>query len=260
MILPLFLMLAAQAGPIDTDGARFDRCAALVRTDPAAALAEATRWSVGGGTWLPRQCAGLAYAAQAKFDDAARSFENAAAAARTAQDDHAARLFAQAGNAWLAAGDAAKARAALDSALVQGTLTGLQLGEARLDHARALVAAGEPDTARRDIDLALQSAPEDPLAWLLSATLARRMGDPKRAATDIAEALSRSPDDASVQLEAGNIAALAGNAARAQAAWAEAARIAPTTPVGRSARAALAQFATTPAPATTPARPATTTR
>lgn len=244
---PLFLLAALQtaatpAGPAVSASARFDRCAALVRTDPAAAAVEASRWANAGGGIAAHQCAGLALTAQDKFAAAAGEFEAAATAAQSAHAATTAQLYAQAGNAWLAANDAAKARTALDTALLQGTLTGLQLGEARLDHARALVALDDMESARADIDLALQSAGDDPLAWLLSATLARRMGDPRRAATDIAEALKRSPDDASVQLEAGNIAALAGDAARAKEAWEAASRLAPNTPAGRNARAALAQF------------------
>ena len=243
LLLFALLQTAVPAGPAVPSSARADRCVALVKTDAAAAAAEAARWSAAGGGVAAHQCGGLALTAQGRFAVAATEFN---AAAQASHADAAAQLYAQAGNAWLAANDPAKARTALDTALQRGTLAGLQLGEARLDHARALVAAGEMESARGDIDLALQSAGDDPLAWLLSATLARRMGDPRRAATDIAEALKRSPDDASVQLEAGNIAAVSGDAARAKEAWAEAARIAPDTPTGRNARAALAQFATAP--------------
>ena len=246
LILFAALQAATPAGPAVSASDRANRCAALVRTDPAAASVEASRWATAGGGVSAHQCGGLAFTAQGKFAQAAAEFEAAALAAQLAHVDAAAHLYAQAGNAWLAANEPAKARTALDSALLQGTLSGLQLGEARLDHARALVAAGEMDSARSDLDRALQSAGDDPLAWLLSATLARRMGDPRRAATDIAEALKRSPDDAAVQLEAGNIAALAGDADRAQEAWTAAARLAPETATGRSARAALAQFGIAP--------------
>ena len=105
-------------------------------------------------------------------------------------------------------------------------------------------AAGDPAAARTDMDEALKTAAEDPLAWLLSATLARRTGDLPRARTDIARALALAADDAQVQLEAGNIAAAGGDATRAQAAWREAVRLAPTAPAGRSAAEALTQFTT----------------
>ena len=101
------------------------------------------------------------------------------------------------------------------------------------------------------------TAAKDPLAWLLSATLARRTKDLPRAQSDIAQALKLSADDASVQLEAGNIAALAGNADAARTAWEAAVKIAPTSPAGQNARAALGQFDAPPPAATpTPAPPA----
>jgi len=233
---------AKPSGPVDNREARFSRCVTMIATDPAAARAEAGRWRIAGGGYVARQCAGLALAAEKNWGSAADEFEAAAREAQLAKDDRAANYWAQGGNAWLAAGDPAKARLALDSALTAGTLVGLQLGEARLDHARALVAAGDLDAARTDIDLALTTAGDDPLAWLLSATLSRRMGNLPRAKGDIAEALKRSADDASVQLEAGNIAAAGGDEDRARTAWAEAARLAPDTPTARNAVAALRQF------------------
>lgn len=250
MILTLLLAAApvlagpVQAGPVDAQEGRFRQCVALTRTDPAAARAEAGRWRISGGRYFARECAGIAFAAEKSWPAAAGEFEEAAREAQLAKDARAANYWAQAGNAWLAAAQPAKARAALDSALTAGTLTGLPLGEAQLDHARALVATGDLESARTDIDLALTNAADDPLAWLLSATLARREGNPARAKKDIGEALRRSADDASVQLEAGNIAALAGDEDGARAAWGQAARLAPDTPVGRSAVAALRQFDT----------------
>jgi hypothetical protein len=239
-MIALLLALQAAAG---TDS-RFDRCVALVATDPGAARAAATQWRVEGGGWFARQCAGMAYTREANWPSAAAEFEAAARAAEAGHDVRAPNYWAQAGNAWLAADEPAKARVALDAALASGGLAGLQRGEAQLDRARALVTLGENGPARTDLDAALKTAGDDPLAWLLSATLARRTGDLPRAKVDIAEALRRSADDASVQLEAGNIAALDKDEAGARRAWSEAARLAPDAPTGQSATAALQQFAT----------------
>ena len=244
MILPL-LLLAAQAGPpAPSLQERFDACVDLATKDPRAAAAEAGRWRLNGGGALARQCLGMAYANDGKWAAAAGEFEAAARAAELAKNKRAALYWAQSGNAWLAAKDATKARAALDAALASNTLEGLDRGEALLDRARAQVAAGDLAGARSDIDPALLDAAADPLAWLLSATLARRMDDLPRARKDIAEALQRSPDDASVQLEAGNIAAVAGDEAGARAAWQQAATRAPASEAGKRAQAALAQFDT----------------
>lgn len=187
-----------------------------------------------------KRCAGMALAESEHWREAADAFE---AAAKLADAGKAAPVWTQAGNAWLAAGEPARAGTAFDAALVQAEkLGGAERGELLLDRARAAVGAGDLDGGRRVLDQALAAVPADPLGWLLSATLARRMGDPKRAATDIGEALKRSPDDAAVQLEAGNVAALAGDAAKAKERWGEAARLQPGGPSGRAARAALAQF------------------
>lgn len=270
ILLPILLATAPQTlgatatpvpatRPAPTDPRR-KICLDLTANDPKAAQDEAERWRVSGGGAQARECLGLAYAQQDRWADAARAFEQAAEDAGAAADSLAARYWAEAGNAWLAAGDAVKAHAALDAALTSGTLVGQDRGEALLDRARALVAAGQMAGARTDLDAALAEAPDDPLAWLLSATLARRMNDLPRARTDIAEALKRSGDDASVQLEAGNIAALSGDAEGAKRAWTLVPKLAPASPMAASARQALSQF-DTPDPAATPApAPARTTR
>lgn len=219
-------------------GSPLYRCAIDARTDAAAAERAATAKGRAGDA-----CRGLALAAQDDFAGAARAFADAARFAEVQKDHAAADYWARSGNAWLAAGDAAAARRALDAALAAGTLSDLDRGEAYLDRARALVATGDLKAARVDMDQATLIAGDDPLAWLLSATLARRMDDLPRAKLDIAQALQRASDDASVQLEAGNIAAKSGDAAGARAAWQKAAALAPDAPAGRSAANALSQFA-----------------
>jgi Tfp pilus assembly protein PilF len=184
----------------------------------------------------------MAYSREQRWSAAAAAFEKAATGAERAKDKQAVNYWAQAGNAWLAAGDASKARSALDAALATGTLTGLSLGEAHLDRARAMVAGDDMENARDDIDHALSEVPTDPLAWLLSATLARRMQEVPRAKKDIAEALRLGGDDPAVQLEAGNIAALAGDEAGAKAAWHQAVTLRPDSAPGKAAAAALTQF------------------
>jgi len=81
--------------------------------------------------------------------------------------------------------------------------------------------------------------PEDPLAWLLSASLARRMGDLDRAQADIGEAAKRSPDDASVALEAGRIALAAGAVGAARVAFEGAVRSRPGSEAALVAQAEL---------------------
>jgi tetratricopeptide (TPR) repeat protein len=247
MILSLILLAqAAAAAPVGPPAPpmsdRYERCLDLATANPPAAELEAGQWKLAGGTFFASQCLGMAYAHEARWTAAAAAFDAAARAAEKAGDERSANYWAQAGNAWLASGDAVKARAALDAAIASGTLKGLPLGEAHLDHARAMVAGGELDGARADLDRALAEAPADPLAWLLSATLARRMNQLTRAQHDIAEALNLSADDPAVQLEAGNIAALAHDEFGARGAWQEAVRLRPDSDAGKAAAAALGQF------------------
>ena len=246
MIDLILLLLAGQSAAVSADQTRYEACIDRAEDDPVAGERLATRWRIEGGGYFARQCEGIAIADQHRWPSAAAAFEEAAHAAELAHDRRSATYWSQAGNAWLAAGEPGKARAALDAALASGELDGLALGEARLDRARALVAAGDLAGARTDIDAALVAAKADPLAWLLSATLARRMGDLTRAQRDIIEALGRAPDDASVELERGNIAAARGDVPEAQAGWRQAMKVQPARPAAANAAVALAQFEDVP--------------
>jgi len=244
----LFLLAQIATPPVPVTGPpapaqqRWEDCVELAVGDPARGVTVAESWKLADGGFLAHQCLGMAYAAQRRWISASGAFENAAREAEVARDVRASKYWAQAGNAWLAAANPAKARAALDAALATGNLAGLELGEAHLDRARVLVASGDLGGARADLDQAVLKAADDPMAWLLSATLARRTGDLPLAQRHIKEAMARAADDASVQLEAGNIAALAGDEAAARAAWERTAQIAPGTEQGIAASAALKQF------------------
>lgn len=236
---PLLLLAAVAtpaAGPVDSH----DQCMAAVKTNAEAAVEAAEAWRARGGDIAARQCLGIAYMALNRAAPAALTFEQAARAAEAARDDRATDLWGQAGNAFLAAGDAAKARAALDTALARGGGSDPWKGELYIDRARADVELGDLPGARTDLDKALKLVPGDPMGWLLSATLARRMKDLTRASADIVEAIKLAPDEPSVALEAGNIAAMQGDIKGAREEWTVAAKKGAGTPIGKSAEAALA--------------------
>jgi tetratricopeptide (TPR) repeat protein len=244
-MITLFAALAAStpsASPAEPEAARFEACATLANANPAKALDEASAWRIAGGGVLARQCTGLAYAAQNRWQSAAVAFEQAARASEAERDGRSAQLWVLAGNAALAGNDAAKARSYFDSALASGSLKEAEAGEAHLDRARARFASNDPKGARDDLDAALKLVPADPLVWLLSATLARRDGDLKRAQSEIIEATKRAPDEAAVAAEAGNIAMMSGADEEARASWAEAVKLAPNSPAGKAAAAALAKL------------------
>src|SRR3546814_6041169 len=68
------------------------------------------------------------------------------------RDQRVTDLWGQAGNAWLVAGEAEKARAAFNTALAHGGGSDDWKGELYIDRARALVELGQPDAARADLD------------------------------------------------------------------------------------------------------------
>lgn len=216
--------------------APFQACLDQALEDPTAGVAFAEKWRIDGGGFYARHCMGFAFARAERWSPAIIAFQQAAEEAeRSGEMVQSARLWAQAGNAALASGDAAKARGDFDAALARGLPDGLEKGEVHLDRARALVALGETEAARDSIDVALIQAPKDPLGWLLSATLARRSGEMSLAQAHIARAVQLSPDDASVALEEGNIAILTDHEDIARSAWQRAARLAPDAAAGKAA-------------------------
>lgn len=233
----LLVFVALQAAPaVPTP----QSCAALARSAPERAIEAAGVWRLQGGGLPARHCLGLAYTALERWAAAADAFGQAASEAETAKDARRGDYWVQAGNAWLAAGDAVKARSAFDSALVAGISSPELRGEVHLDRARAQVALGAPAAARTDIDLALKLVPGDPFAWVLSSALAIKQDDVARARADIAKATELAPDDPEVLLQAGNVAGVGGDVAEARTLFSKAAKAAPGSPAGQAAAAALA--------------------
>ena len=220
----------------DKYAAKFQACLDQAVEAPDKGVAFAQQWRIDGGSFYARNCMGFAYARAERWAPAIVAFEQGAEEAeRGGEMVQSGRLWAQAGNAALAGGDAAKARNDFDAALVRGLPDGVEKGEVHLDRARAVVALNDVGGARDSLDIALEQVPQDPLAWLLSATLARRAGEMKLAQAHIARAVQLSPDDASVALEEGNIAILTDQEDVARSAWQRAVKLAAQSPAGKAA-------------------------
>lgn len=236
---------------------RYRSCIDQVRAEPEAAVRAANAWLIDGGGLLARQCLGLAYVALERWAPAATVYEQAAAAAATANDLGRGDFLAQAGNAWLAAGEPSRAVLAFDSALAAGGIGDGLRGEIHLDRARAMVALNNLTAARQDIDRSAALVPGDAMVWFLSAELARRENDLARAQTDIQRAMSLAPDSPDITLLAGTIAGQRGDMERAEALYRRVAQQAPNSDAGRAALASLAtiQRPATPTPQPAPAQP-----
>jgi tetratricopeptide (TPR) repeat protein len=176
---------------------------------------------------------------------AAQAFEEAAKASSD-KDSRTGRMWAAAGNMWIAANQPARAAPDLDKALAVGGFDGTQRGEALLDRARAAEAQGDYATARAKATEAAQTISNDPFYWLFSAALAIRENDHATSQSAIARALALAPRDASVLFEAGHVALFNGDDEQARSYWRRAEDSDPGGQIGRSAANAIEVLGVTP--------------
>lgn len=228
------------------DEARFEECLKQARTDPATGIKTADAWAgeaAGEAAAYPQQCLGHAYTSLLRWDAAERAFLTARETLGEGQHEWRARLALQAGNAALAGNRT-------DAALFDVSLAERDLANGdpaigamiETDRARALVAAGRENEAVAALDKARALDPQSPNAWLLSATLARRLGKLAEAQGYIETAAKLAPTYPEIGLEAGVIAMLAGNREAAKASWESVVALAPGDEAGASAKAYLAQL------------------
>ena len=223
---------------------RFMQCVDEAAEDPGKGLLAANKWQIEGGGYLARNCLGFAYAELQDWTKAVPEFVQSAEGAEAAGDERAAVFWSQAGNAALASGNYPVALQHLEAALAQDTLNGLLKGEVYLDMARAHVALNQYDLAKQQFALVHEIVPEDPLGWLLSATLARRTGDLALAKSDIARAAKLALTDPAIALEAGNIAYEAGDVVNAKSNWEQAIKFGPDSVSAKAAKRYLSQLVT----------------
>jgi tetratricopeptide (TPR) repeat protein len=176
---------------------------------------------------------------------AAQGFEEAAKASPN-KDPKTARMYAAAGNLWIAANQPGKAALDLDKALALPGLEAEQRGEALLDRARAAEAQNELRTARTKLTEAAQSIADDPFYWYFSASLAIREGDKSTAQYAIGRALTLAPSDPAILFEAGHVADFNGDDAQARSYWMRAAGSDPNGPIGKAAAKAIEMLGLTP--------------
>jgi len=183
-------------------------------------------------------CRAVHATADSKPNEAAQDFEQAAKQL-DASDPQVGKLYAAAGNSWIAADESAKAALDLDKALAGTSLQGPQRGEALLDRARAAEAQGDIKTARAKVGEAQQTISKDPFLWFFSAALAIRENDPATAKSSIEQALTLAPADPTILFEAGHVAQFTGDDVGARDYWNRAIARDPNGEAGNAARDAL---------------------
>jgi tetratricopeptide (TPR) repeat protein len=176
---------------------------------------------------------------------AAQGFEEAAKASSD-KDPKTARMYAAAGNLWIAANQPGKAALDLDRALTMNGLEAEQRGEALLDRARAAEAQNDIKTARAKATEAAATISDDPFYWYFSASLAIRENDAMTARSAIAKALTLAPSDPVILFEAGHVADFTGDDDQARTYWNRAASSDPNGPIGKAAAKAIEMLGVTP--------------
>jgi len=240
-LLPAAMAAAQDGYDPSLDRKRYEGCVGAIPTDAAAAEQFAVEWQAMGGGLPARHCQALAQLERGRPAAAAQTLAKAAQAAEAGKSPQAADFWGQAGNAALLAGDAKRAVADFNSAIVAaGEFAPIRTANLLIDRARAHVELAALAAARADLDRATGLAPNEPSGWLLSAALARRQGDLPRARAQIARAAALAPADPDILFEQGSIAAEAGDPAEARRLWDQLVQTAPASEAARLARAALA--------------------
>lgn len=219
-------------------------CLDTARSDPVKARALAEEWvarTSGLQRAAGRHCLGVAAGNEGDWSTAAEAF--LAAREGASEPRFRARMGALAGSALLADGKESEALAALDSAVEDAAADAELAGAIALDRAAALVALDRLGEAAISLGHARAALPNDAQAWLLSATLARRVGDLATAQAQIERAASIDPRDPAIGLEAGVIAALGGHDDAAIKSFESIIAAAPDSAEAATARTYLAQLA-----------------
>src|ERR1700722_19981527 len=216
---------------------RYDRCLELVKRDAAKASVEAAAWASAGGKAAALHCEALALSALKRYPDAAQKLEDAASSG--ALPPLHAELLDQAGNAWLLAGEPAKAETAFTSALGFDPRNEDILS----DRARERGTAKNWTGAFEDLTAVLAIDPDRADIYVLRASALHAQGKVSEAGADIAHSLDIYPNDPEESVERGTMRLESGDRAGARADWQMAAREAPDSDAGVTARARLAQLA-----------------
>jgi Tfp pilus assembly protein PilF len=198
---------------------------ALSSSNPGAALADAEQWSRSGGAAPADHCAALALVALKRYGEAGARLDRAARAKALPSLSYRVELFSQAGNAWLLAGDGARAVQSFTSALA------LSPGDADLfsDLARAHAMRRNWREVDMDLSAALQVNPRRADLLVLRASARRALQRHADANADIAAALKLKPNDGGALLERGLLRKQLGDINGAKRDFAAAANASSTT-------------------------------
>jgi tetratricopeptide (TPR) repeat protein len=195
------VLTAAQAAVAATgsESAHYRRCMADSTANPGAALADAENWVREKGGVPAEHCAGSALFNLKRYAEAGTRLDRIAGGPAKLDVEFRAALFNQAGNAWLVAGDGARAVQSFSGALA------LSANDADLyaDLARAQAMRRNWHEVVLDLNAALKLSPRRADLLVLRASARRALKFYEDAKLDIEAALKIKPGDGSALVERG---------------------------------------------------------
>jgi tetratricopeptide (TPR) repeat protein len=202
---------------------RYGACMSLARKEPLKALPIAEKWMAEGGGLGARHCVAVAMFESGKPIQAATQFEAIARDMGQERPGLRAELWAQAGQAWMDAGQAENAAAAQSRAIE------LKTGDPELwvDRGLSYAAMRAWPRAISDFDRALALRANNVETLVLRAAAWRNAGDPARALADAERALKIAPDHSEALLERGFAALVRGDKSVASADFTKVLRLVP---------------------------------
>ena len=259
LLVPLLaLCLGALAAPDATAQRRasdelevlHDHCVAFARSNPKEGLDRAKVWREQGGGFYADHCIAMAQFLLGDYAAAAQRFEALATAMLGMPTQQRAQALDQAGQAWLAAREPARAKAAFDAAL---QFTG-EDSELLIDRSEAFADLRQYWDAIDDLNRAIELNPNRPEAYFYRGTAYRYVDARELALEDIQRGLALAPNSTMGLLERGNLRRLSGDIAGARQDWLRVTELAPQTPEGKAALVNLTNLKAkggtdTPAPA-----------
>jgi tetratricopeptide (TPR) repeat protein len=215
-----------------------DQCVGEAETDPEAALARAKQWSNSGGGFDADHCAAMALFDMKHYAEAAQTFEKLARGMAKAAPADQARMYDQAGQAWLIDNRPLSAKTDFDAAL---RLTPDD-PDLLIDRAEALAAVKQYWNAIDDLNRANDLAPKKAEIYAYRAAAYRALDVPALARQDIEQNLKLAPGNPIGLLERGNIRRIQGDVAGARQDWLSVTKIAPGSVTAEAAVQNLARL------------------
>lgn len=203
MSLLLLVIPFLQAQAVEAPS-RFTQCVARIEADAERAYEEAMAWAADAQELSAYRCAAMALIAQNRIEEGARRLESLAMGADAGAPGARAELFSQAGNAYLLARAAARARSTFTQAIALMEGDRDTMPDLLIDRARAYAMEGAWRQSEEDLSRALDLRPNDPLALRLRATARMHQSAFELAEADAQSAVALEPANVDARLVLGH--------------------------------------------------------